>query len=597
MEEPRLWCPDLLNGTFQNPILYADYSDPDVCRVGDTFYMTASSFNYIPGLPILVSKDLVNWELKNYAIKEALPFTMYNSPAHAKGIWAPSIRYHNGEFFIFVGMPDQGIFMLKTKDPLGNWSEPHLILPGKGYIDPCPVWNEDGTAYVIHGYAKSRIGFKSILGIFQITADGEHCISEDTFLYDGTKTNPTIEGPKVYKKNGYFYIFAPAGGVKTGWQTVLRSKNIYGPYEEKIVMHQGSSDINGPHQGGLVDTPSGEEWFIHFQDAGVYGRITHMQPVVWKNDWPVIGKDVEGIDCGEPQHVYPKPDCRAAASQESCNNFNGSTDNVIGSSAGNNIDNSTNIEPMFLKASDDFSSSALALQWQWLGNSKKEFYSLTERPGALRLYSINPTGKNAPVLWNCANVLTQKIVCPAFTADFTLDISGLKPGAQAGIIMIGGEYSALAFRKETIAAENTGTALNAENTGTALNAETTETIAAEKTEARLTLVYFESETEAKELLLENKYRSIGEVKTEKEIFSIPVENISTAVFRITFTKDKVCQMAYQLEKGTDFTNIPFTSIPQDHTWVGAKIGVFSTALELSNNHSFADFTKVLVTAI
>ncbi|MBQ7908254.1 MAG: glycoside hydrolase 43 family protein, partial [Elusimicrobiaceae bacterium] len=215
MNEPKLWCPDLGNGTFQNPILYADYSDPDVCRVGDTFYMTASSFNYIPGLPILVSKDLINWELKNYAIKERIPYAQYDSPAHAKGIWAPSIRYHNGEFYIFVGMPDEGIFMLKTKDPLGEWSEPCLVLPGKGYIDPCPLWDDDGTAYVIHGYAKSRIGFKSILGIFQITPDGEHAISDDVFLYDGTKTNPTIEGPKVYKRNGYYYIFAPAGGVKT----------------------------------------------------------------------------------------------------------------------------------------------------------------------------------------------------------------------------------------------------------------------------------------------------------------------------------------------------------------------------------------------
>ena len=130
MHKPKLWCPDLGNGTFQNPILYADYSDPDVCRVGDTFYMTASSFNYLPGLPILTSKDLVNGELKNYAIKERIPYDMYDSPAHAKGIFAPSIRYHNGEFFIFVGIPDQGIFMWKAKDPLGDWSEPYLVLPG-----------------------------------------------------------------------------------------------------------------------------------------------------------------------------------------------------------------------------------------------------------------------------------------------------------------------------------------------------------------------------------------------------------------------------------------------------------------------------------
>ncbi|MBP3594809.1 MAG: glycoside hydrolase 43 family protein [Lachnospiraceae bacterium] len=531
MNEPKLWCPDLGNGTFQNPILYADYSDPDVCRVGDTFYMTASSFNYIPGLPILVSKDLVNWELKNYAIKERIPYTQYDSPAHAKGIWAPSIRYHNGEFYIFVGMPDEGIFMLKTKDPLGEWSEPCLVLPGKGYIDPCPLWDDDGNAYVIHGYAKSRIGFKSILGIFQITPDDEHAISDDVFLYDGTKTNPTIEGPKVYKRNGYYYIFAPAGGVKTGWQTVLRSKNLYGPYEEKVVMHQGSSDINGPHQGGLVDTPSGEEWFIHFQDAGVYGRITHMQPVVWKNDWPVIGLDVEGIDCGEPQHSYPVPDCHSAP-----------------------------VEPLYLKASDDFSSPELGLQWQWLANSKPEFYSLTERPGVLRLYSINPTGKPNPVLWDCANVLTQKLVCPAFTADFDLDISGLQKNCRAGIVMIGGEYSALAFHKSADG---------------------------------LTLEYFESET-VKETA-QVKDTKIKESKIEKIAYSTIVDvSISTATLRISFDKNKLCRMSYRLEGETEFKDIPFTSTPKDHTWVGAKTGIFSTNLESCGNHGFTDFLRVTV---
>lgn len=555
MTDSRLWCSDLGNGTFQNPILYADYSDPDVCRVGDTFYMTASSFNYIPGLPILVSKDLVNWELKNYAIKETIPYEQYNSPAHAKGIWAPSIRYHNGEFFIFVGMPDEGIFVLKTKDPLGEWSEPHLILPGKGYIDPCPIWNEDGTAYVVHGYAKSRIGFKSILGVFQMTADGEHRISEDTFIYDGTKTNPTIEGPKVYKRNGYFYIFAPAGGVKTGWQTVLRSKNLYGPYEEKIVMHQGGSDINGPHQGGLVDTPSGEEWFIHFQDAGVYGRITHMQPVVWKNDWPVIGKDVEDIDCGEPQHVYPKP-----------------------------TGVPTDVEPTYLAASDDFNSAELGLQWQWLANSKKEFYSLTERPEALRLYSINPTGTSSglkhdskpdlnqasepsvqsfPTLWNCANVLTQKLVCPAFTADFSLDISGLKENCQAGILMIGGEYSALAFRKETDGTK---------------------------------LVYVESETKKLEAAI--KDTNTNDVKIENILHSTNVDaSVATAVLRIVFGADKVCQMYYKLEGDNKFTKIPFSSTPKDHTWVGAKIGVFSTSVDCHISNGFVDVTNVTVQSL
>ena len=264
-----LWKSDQEDGTYKNPILFADYSDPDVIRAGDTYYMTASSFNYVPGLPILTSKDLVNWELKNYAI-EKIDEPGYDLPQHAKGVWAPAIRYHEGYFYIYYGMPDEGIYMVRAKDALGTWEKPVLVLAGKGLIDSCPFWDEDGNAYIIHGYAKSRIGFKSHLGIFPMSWDGTKATGEDHILYCGLKTQPTIEGPKVYKRNGYYYIFAPAGGVKTGWQVILRSKNIYGPYEEKNVLHQGNSIVNGPHQGALVDTVNGDEWFLHFQDRGLY---------------------------------------------------------------------------------------------------------------------------------------------------------------------------------------------------------------------------------------------------------------------------------------------------------------------------------------
>lgn len=523
MKDSRLWCSDLGDGTFQNPVLYADYSDPDVIRVGDTFYMTASSFNYIPGLPILTSKDLVNWELKNYAVKKSLPSPAYDRPAHAKGIWAPSLRFHNGEFYIFVGMPDEGIFVLKAKDPLGEWSSPHLLLPGKGYIDPCPFWDDDGNAYVIHAYAKSRIGFKSILGIFPMSPDGMECLGEDSFLYDGSAENPTIEGPKVYKRNGYYYIFAPAGGVKYGWQVALRSKNLFGPYEAKTVMQQGTSSVNGPHQGALVDTLSGEEWFIHFQDAGVYGRISHLQPVIWKNDWPVIGKDNTGTGCGEPQLRYKKP--------SGC----------------------PKVPPVYLSASDDFSSTHLSLQWQWLANAQNEFFSLTARKGALRLYSINPTGENAPLLWNCANVLTQKIICPQFIADITLDIRELQNNERAGVLMIGEEYGALAFHKTT---------------------------------SGLKLVYFESQTD------ENG------TKSEKELHSIAVEHISSEVIlRIYLAKDKICRMAYSFSENTTFTELPFSFLPKSHTWTGARIGIFSTALGPSVSNGFCDFLNVSITSL
>lgn len=416
MKEELLWKADVRDGTFRNPILFADYSDPDVIRVGDTYYMTASSFNYTPGLPILISKDLINWGLKNYAVKN-INYDTYKNPAHAKGIWAPAIRYHNNKFWIYYGMPDEGIFMVNGQNPLGEWNQPVCVLKGKGLIDPCPFWDDDGKAYVIHGYANSRIGFKSILGIFTMSLDGMKATGEDKFIYDGTKTQPTIEGPKVYKRDGWYYIFAPAGSVKPGWQTVLRSKNIYGPYEERIVMHQGNTSINGPHQGGLVDTPNKEEWFLHFQQKGVYGRIVHLQPVKWMDGWPIIGENPNESGCGEPVLFCKKP--------------------------GGNPE----CKPTYLQASDDFEEKEISLQWQWLGNHSTEFYSLTKRSGFLRLNSLNPSQSNAVTLWQSSNVLTQKVVCPSFKAEVKMDIQCLRDKEQAGLVLMGGQYAYLAIKR------------------------------------------------------------------------------------------------------------------------------------------------------
>ena len=415
MNTKRLWKSDLGDGYFRNPVLFTDYSDPDVIRVGDTFYMTASSFSVIPGLPILVSKDLINWELVNYAIKDGVPDKSYDNPRHGCGIWAPSIRYHDGKFWIFVGLPDEGIFVTYAEDPYGEWSPLTCLREAKGFIDPCPVWTEDGKAYVVHGYAKSRIGFKSILGAFEMSTDCTKVLSEDRFIFDGNETQPTIEGPKVYIRNGYIYILAPAGGVKTGWQTALRSKDIYGPYEEQIVLHQGDSYINGPHQGGLVDTPDGEEWFMHFQDRGVYGRICHLQKVEWKEGWPVMGIHVNGLT-GEPATVYKKP--------SSC----------------------PMVTPYEPDTSDDFKNNTLGLQWQWMANKKEEYYSLEHN--TLRLHCVNITNIEKPILWQCGNILTQKITCPSFIMETKLDITNVAEEGRSGVCMLGGQYSSLQFRKE-----------------------------------------------------------------------------------------------------------------------------------------------------
>ena len=273
---PAVWAADNGDGTYKNPILYADYSDPDAIRVGQDYYLTASSFTCLPGLPILHSPDLVNWTLLAHALP-AYPEARFATPQHGQGVWAPALRYHNGLFYLYWGDPDSGVYCTRSKTPAGPWDTPVLVLPGKGIIDPCPLWDDDGQAYMVHAWAASRAGVNSLLTLRTMTADGLHVSTTGRHIFDGRERHPTIEGPKFYKRNGYCYIFAPAGGVTQGWQTVLRSKDIYGPYESRVVMAQGTTPINGPHQGGWVETPSGQSWFLHFQDAGAYGRILHLQ--------------------------------------------------------------------------------------------------------------------------------------------------------------------------------------------------------------------------------------------------------------------------------------------------------------------------------
>ncbi len=377
-----------------NPIIFADYSDPDVIKDENAFIMTASSFNYIPGLPILISKDLVNWELKNYAIKK-LNYEKYNIPCYSHGVWAPSIRKHNNTFYIFFGMPDEGIFEVHTKNHLGDWSEPHLVKKAKGLIDPCPFWDED-KAYIVHAYAKSRIGFKSILGIFEIDKDTNEAIGEDKLLYNGIETNPTIEGPKAYKINDYYYIFAPAGGVATGWQTVLRSKSITGPFEEKIVLAQNNTNINGPHQGALIKDNNNKYWFIHFQDRDIYGRITHLQPVIWENDWPIIGEK------GSPVLSYDKADIKENISIEH-------------------------------PSSDNFSNEELSLQWQWSANFQEKFFKIKENK--LILNSIYVENGNYKIE-KYPNILTQKIIYNSFDVGVDTDFSNLRNKEEAGLAFV-----------------------------------------------------------------------------------------------------------------------------------------------------------------
>lgn len=405
------WTPDCGDGTYRNPVLYADYSDPDVIRQGDDFWMTASSFNCTPGLPILHSRDLVNWTLVNHALKN-VPGERYNEFQAGCGVWAPSIRFHAGKFWIFFPTPDEGFYVTTADDPRSQWSEPRLLQAGKGLIDPCPLWDDDGKAYLAHAYAQSRSGLKHQLRVVPMSPDGTRLLGEGQIVFHKPERHHTIEGPKFMKRDGWYYILAPAGGVATGWQTVLRSRNIFGPYEDHIVLEQGRTPVNGPHQGALVDTPTGEWWFLHFQDVGLYGRVVHLQPVEWRDGWPLMGALNGGVTAGEPVLHHAKPQLPAGQ--------------ITGPAT-----------------SDEFSSSRLGLQWQWQANHRDDWYSLSARDGWLRLFAQPGHGQ----LGTMPSLLLQKFPARTFCVETRLDLRSQPGEVEAGLIVMGNQHAAIAVQQ------------------------------------------------------------------------------------------------------------------------------------------------------
>ncbi|MDP4502060.1 family 43 glycosylhydrolase, partial [Nonomuraea turcica] len=288
--------------------------------------------------------------------------------------------------------PDVGICQVSAEDPRGPWSEPHVVKPGLGLIDPCPLWDDDGQAYVVHGWARSRAGINNRLTLHRMSPDARIVLDDGTLIIDADLLPGyrTLEGPKLYKRDGVYWIFAPAGGVENGWQSVFRAESVFGPYEDRIVLRQGGTDVNGPHQGGWVDTPSGEHWFMHFQDRGPYGRVVHLQPMTWNGGWPVMGAD------GEPVPGGPVP--------------------VPGGVPGTPA------------TSDDFSGPGLGLQWSWQANSDPSWWEL--RDGRLILACV----PGPDDLRQRPSVLGQRLPGDPCTVTTTLTLDG---EGRAGLAVIG----------------------------------------------------------------------------------------------------------------------------------------------------------------
>ncbi|WP_396127568.1 glycoside hydrolase family 43 protein [Dickeya dadantii] len=396
---------------YQNPVIHADYADPDVIRVGDNFWMVASSFNQVPGLPLLHSLDLIHWRIVNYIVKR-LPSPEYDTPQPGKGIWAPAIRFHNNQFWVFYSLPDDGIFVTHTHDPLGEWSEPRCLKAAPGWIDPCPFWDDDGRAWLVNAFAFSRSGIKNKLQLTEMAPDASRLLGEGAMIFDGMPSHPTLEGPKLYKRNNKYWIFAPAGGVRRGWQTAMWASSLTGPWQCRDILHQGSSAINGPHQGAWVELKNGESWFFHFQDKGVYGRIIHLQPLRWAEDgWPYIGEKQDEYGAGQPvwQHRLP----------------------------------ALPLTPFALQAGDDFPDGMPGWQWQWQANPQQHWFTPGKQGLHLRCIPVDADIS----VYHLPQLLLQKFPAERFKVVILLNLSLCQDGDEGGVVIYGQRFAALSVRQ------------------------------------------------------------------------------------------------------------------------------------------------------
>ena len=557
-QESATWNPNLPGGKYKNPVINADYSDPDVCRVGNDFYMTSSSFACFPGLQILHSTDLVNWKIIGAALTDDYPvlpeFRGTNLDwrkriQHGNYVWAPSIRHHDGWFYIYWGDPDQGLFMTKTQNPASTWSKPVCVKPGKGMIDCCPLWDEDGKAYLSHGCAGSRAGVKSVLFVAPMSADGTTVTGPSRIVYDGHEDQPTIEGTKFYKRNGYYYIMSPAGGVKYGWQVILRSRNPFGPYEEYVGLAQGKSKINGPHQGAWIDTPSGEDWFLHFQDKHAYGRVVHLQPAKWVNDWLVIGDDRDGDGCGDPVTQWKKPALKATE----------------------------NVQP---REDDEFSATDLGLQWQFEGPYSHYWYFCDANKSKLRLYGIQQP-ENYTNLADMQNTLMQKFPAENFTVTSKLKFipnpGNKNKGEEAGFIIKGLDYAAIKF-----VTTKEGCFMRFVKCKDAMKGgkEVVET------EMPMTLVEQEKPYTQRYAVddIPQPRHATQDIYVRAVVKSAGIGNGITSSAQFYYSTD-----------GKKFTKIgsPFTV--KEGKWIGAKVGYFNCRSSVSNDAAFLDIDWIRFT--
>ena len=387
--------------TFINPVVRADFPDPDVIRVGSTYYMVSTTMYHFPGATILKSEDLVNWEYCAQPLKQLLDDDKYNlrngQNAYAKGMWASSMKWHNGKFYLLINGNDNRAWLLTASNPEGEWEVKRL---SRNYYDPGMLFDGD-KVYIACGYC--NISMCELDEDFNFIREKEIIVRERSGL----------EGCHVYKKGKYYYIYATYGGFPSG-QVAFRSKSPFGPYEEKMLVEKNyDGKINTIHQGALIEDVKGKWWTIMQEDLGALGRFPNLLPVVWEKGWPIVAGGVR-----PPVSFVDKVPRPASA------------------------DKSIKVLP----TSDDFSGKELGMQWQWNHNPVPTAWSLTERPGWLRLKTVGVTQE----LHQAQGMLTQRIFADpeqASTATVRLDVSHLKAGDRAGICIFQDPYAMICVEK------------------------------------------------------------------------------------------------------------------------------------------------------
>ena len=395
------------DGTYTNPVINADYPDPDIIRVGEDYYMVSSSFVAMPGIPICHSKDLINWQIIGHAYDSITfqpQYRMENEKtAYSRICWAPSIKYDKGTYYIGVNIADDGFVMFKSSKPEGPYTM-HKF--DKRLYDPGFFIDEDGKKYVTHGKGK--------IYLTRLKDDGTGVMNQEdkgTVVITAPKGYEYLfEGCHTYKREGWYYVFNPALGYD-GVQMISRSRNLYGPYETKVLI---KDDINyagaGVHQGGYVETAEGESWAYTFQDRDYMGRCMMLYPMKWENDWPVVGPEGKP---GKGVVTYRKPAVKGK------------------------------FKMMYPQHSDSFNKPQLSQVWEFNHVPLKEKWSLTDRLGYFRIYAQPARG----FYW-ARNSLTQKVTGPYSTGTVLLDVSGLKEGDFAGNGIMGRVMYQLGVRKK-----------------------------------------------------------------------------------------------------------------------------------------------------